>query len=131
MFDGSEILGGSDKIASGLLFMGAATMTLDVASALNSSPWTAESFGSDPHKREALKFYVWQGVFVTAGFTLASALLSGNPWPIIGGIIANAYLIWIYYRALNRAQASGSTSWQDQGTPTTCNGTRSTPWSVI
>ena len=106
---------GSGRVASGLLFMGAATMTMDVASAVNSSPWTAESFAGDPSKRAALKFYIWQGVGVTSAFCVGSAILAQNAWPVIGALIANVYMVWLYYRAMGRASASGSTSWGSAG----------------
>jgi hypothetical protein len=113
----ADMFAGSGRVASGLLLMGAATMTMDVCSAVNSSPWTAESFGGDPAKMSALKFYVWNGVAVTSAFCVGSAVLARNVWPVIGAALANIYMVWLYYRAMGRARASGSTSWQAPGAP--------------
>ena len=107
----------ADRGLSALLFIQASTNALDVYSALNSSPWTAQSFGADPEKRKACMEYVHHSIGVTAFYAIAAAAIARNPWPIIGMAIADAYMYWLYSRALNRAQASGSTSWGDSGSP--------------
>lgn len=108
-------LGGSERAISAILFIQASTNALDVYSALNSSPWTAQSFGADPEKRDACMEYVHHSIGVTAFYAIAASLIARNPWPIIGMVIADAYMYWLYSRALNRAQDSGSTSWDDPG----------------
>lgn len=108
-----DILGANtgERALSALLFIGASTNAMDVYSALNSSPWTAESFGGDPEKAKACLEYVYHSIAVTAFYAVASALIARNPWPIYGWIIAAAYMYWLYQRALGRAQARGSESW--------------------
>lgn len=110
-------LGDSDaeRGLSALLFIQASTNALDVYSALNSSPWTAQSFGADPEKRAACMEYVHHSIGVTAFYAIAAAAIAKNPWPIIGMVIADGYMYWLYKRALDRAQESGSTSWDDPG----------------
>ncbi len=115
-------LGGSDRAISAILFIQASTNALDVYSALNSSPWTAQSFGADPEKRRACMEYVYHSIGVTAFYAIAASLIAQNPWPIIGMVLADGYMYWLYTRALNRAQASGSTSWGDSGSPTQSQG---------
>lgn len=110
-------LGGSDRAISAILFIQASTNALDVYSALNSSPWTAQSFGADPEKRRACMEYVYHSIGVTAFYAIAASLIARNPWPIIGMVIADAYMYWLYSRALSRAQDSGSTDWGDSGAP--------------
>lgn len=112
---------GSDaaRVASAILFIQASTNAMDVYSALNSSPWTAQSFGADPEKRKACMEYVHHSLGVTAFYSIAAAALAKNWWPIVGWAIASAYMYWLYRRALNRAQASGSTNWDDSGTSQT------------
>jgi len=105
----------ADKGLSALLFIQASTNALDVYSALNSSPWTAQSFGADPEKRKACLEYVYHSIGVTAFYAIAASLIAQNPWPIIGMVIADTYMYWLYNRALNRAQESGSQSWGDSG----------------
>jgi hypothetical protein len=102
---------GSGRAVSALLFISASTNALDVYSALNSSPWTAESFGGDPEKAAACKEYVLHSVAVTSFYALVAAAIAHNWWPIIGALIANAYMIWLYKRALTRAVQRDSTSW--------------------
>ena len=109
------------RVASAILFIQASTNAMDVYSALNSSPWTAQSFGADPEKRAACMEYVWHSIAVTTFYSVAAAVLAKNPWPIVGQIIASAYMFWLYRRALNRAMESGSTSWGDAGAPRTAS----------
>jgi len=112
----------ADRGLSALLFIQASTNALDVYSALNSSPWTAQSFGADPEKRRACMEYVHHSIGVTAFYAIAAAAIAKNPWPIIGMVIADGYMYWLYTRALNRAQESGSTSWDDPGSSSTDQG---------
>ncbi len=102
---------GSSRVASAILFIQASTNAMDVYSALNSSPWTAQSFGADPEKRAACMEYVHHSLAVTAFYCGAAAVLANNIWPIIGWALASGYMYWLYKRALARAVASGSTSW--------------------
>ena len=103
------------RVASAILFIQASTNAMAVYSALNSSPWTAQSFGADPEKAKACKEYVWHSIGVTSFYAVAAALLSRNAWPVIGAGIASVYMYWLYDRALGRARESGSTSWGDSG----------------
>ena len=112
---GLDGLAGGRNVVGAILFLQAGTNVFDVYSALNSSPWTAQSFGADPEKRRACMEYVHHSIGVTAFYAIAAALLAGNPWPIIGMVIADGYMYWLYSRALNRAQESGSKSWGDSG----------------
>lgn len=123
---------GSDaaRVASAILFIQASTNAMDVYSALNSSPWTAQSFGADPEKRKACMEYVYHSLGVTAFYSFAAAGLAGNVWPLIGWAIAAAYMYWLYRRALNRAQAAGSTSWSDSGSSQN-NGPVMTAYSTL
>lgn len=110
--DGLGLGGGGDNRAlAAILFVQSSTNSLDVFSALNSSPWTAESFGADPEKRAACLEYVHHSLGVTAFYNVAAALLARSWWPILGWAIASAYMYWLYTRALGRAAESGSTSW--------------------
>lgn len=102
---------------SAILFIQASTNAMDVFSALNSSPWTAESFAGDQAKRDACMEYVRHSLIVTAFYCWGSAAIARNIWPIIGWALAAIYMYWLYTRALARGQASGSTSWADSGAP--------------
>lgn len=105
----------SSRTLSALLLINSATNAMDVFSALNSSPWTAQSFGADPEKRKACMEYVYHSLAVTSAYAIGGAVLARNWWPIIGWAGASVYMYWLYHRALERAMASGSTSWGDPG----------------
>lgn len=107
--------GDASRVASAILFITASTNALDVYSALNSSPWTAQSFGADPEKRASCMEYVHHSIVVTSAYAIGASLLAHNLWPIIGAAIANVYMYWLYRRALGRAVASGSQHWNDNG----------------
>lgn len=99
------------RAISALLFISASTNALDVYSALNSSPWTAESFGGDPEKAAACREYVFHSMAVTGFYAVVGSAIARNPWPIIGAVLANGYMYWLYDRALTRAVEKGSQSW--------------------
>lgn len=101
----------SKRALSAILFISASTNALDVYSALNSSPWTAQSFGGDPEKAKACREYVWHSIAVTSFYAITGAVISRNIWPVVGAALANGYMYWLYDRALNRAVESGSQSW--------------------
>lgn len=104
----------TDGTATGvaaLLFMTSAMMTLDAYSTFQSSPWTAENFGADPEKQKSAREYLWHAVGFSMAYAVASAYLAHSMWPVIGSVIANAYLVWLYLRALDRGKATGSTGW--------------------
>ncbi len=113
MAGGDEFVGAGDSRALGaILFLAAGTNVLDVYSAVNSSPWTVESFGADPEKAKAVKKYVAHGAVVTSVFCLTSALVAHSWWPIVGAVLANIYMICLYSHALGKAQERGSTDWE-------------------
>lgn len=106
------------RVGAAILFLQAGMYTLDSYSTLNSSPWTAESFGGDPAKLDALKEYVTHAAVYSTAYCTASAVLAPpglRIFPIAGAVINNAYLIWLYRRAAGRARASGSAAWSDSG----------------
>ena len=112
-----DFMGGNEsaRVLSAILFIQSSTNSLDVFSALNSSPWTAESFAGDQAKADACMEYVRHSLVVTAFYSFSAAAIARNPWPIIGWVIASAYMYWLYNRALARGQASGSQNWSDPG----------------
>jgi hypothetical protein len=103
--------GGAGAEVAALLFMTSAMMTLDAYSTFESSPWTAENFGADPEKAKSCREYLWHAVGFSMLYAAASAYIAHSWWPIIGAAISNAYLVWLYLRALERGGISGSTSW--------------------
>ena len=101
--------------AAAILFMTSSMQTLDAYSTLNSSPWTAESFGGDPAKAKACKEYVAHAIVFSMSYATAGAIIGETWWPVIGATLTNSYLAWLYIRALNRANKSGSTTWASPG----------------
>jgi hypothetical protein len=98
-----------------LLFMTASMNTLDAYSTLNSSPWTAESFGADERRAKALKEYVAHAVAYSMTYAAAAAFIARGKaatWSILfGAVVTNAYLVWLYARASARGRAAGSDGW--------------------
>lgn len=103
--------GGGAHVAAALLFLTSAMMTLDAYSTFESSPWTAENFGADPNKVKSCKEYLMHAVGYSMAYAVASACIAGSWWPVIGAAISNAYLVWLYLRALDRGKTTGSTGW--------------------
>jgi|SRR5215469_4968343 len=101
---------GGNALAA-LLFMTSAMMTLDAYSTLESSPWTAENFGADPVKAASCREYLTHAVVYSMAYAVASAYIAQSWWPVIGSAIANAYLIWLYLRALERGKVTGAAGW--------------------
>ena len=59
--------------------------TFDAYSTLNSSPWTAESFGGNPEKARACREYVWHAIAVSSFYGLASAAIGES----VGDLLTN------------------------------------------
>ena len=107
-------LAGGDAVAA-LLFLASSMNTLDAYSTLNSSPWTAESFGADERRAKALREYVGHAVVYSMAYAIAAAVIARGKtatWAILAGaIVTNAYLVWLYSRASVRGKAAGSAGW--------------------
>lgn len=106
---------GGKRGTAAMLFLGGIYVSLDAMSTLNSSPWTAESFGGDPEKEDSLKEYVHHALGVSLGCSAISATIAGpGLWwaPVLGTLIVNAYLYYLYTRAIRRARDRGSTDWE-------------------
>jgi hypothetical protein len=102
---------GSSNALAALLFMNSAMMTLDAYSTFESSPWTAENFGADPQKAASCREYLTHAVVYSMAYAVASAMLAQSWWPVIGAALSNTYLVWLYLRALDRGQVTGSYGW--------------------
>jgi uncharacterized protein YaaW (UPF0174 family) len=107
-------LSGDDALAA-ILFLSAINETMQAYGTLNSSPWTAESFGADDRRAAALKEYVAHAVIfsmATAGIAAVVARGRKATWSILGGAaLVNIYLVWLYMRASQRGRAAGADSW--------------------
>jgi hypothetical protein len=84
----------------------------NLVGALNSSPWTAESFGGDPGKARSARKYVRHAVVNGAIASGLGVLIGGTWWPLIGTTGAAAYTWWLYDKALKTASQTGSVGWQ-------------------
>jgi hypothetical protein len=102
---------GTGNALAALLFMTSAMTTLDAYSTLESSPWTAENFGADPAKAASCKEYLIHAVVFSITYACASAYIAKSWWPVVGAILANLYLVWLYLRALHRGSVSESKGW--------------------
>lgn len=111
----SESVGGvvTGNQGAAILFIASATNALDVFSATNSSPWTAENFGGDKEKVDSLKEYVTHAVVLTGVTNIIGAIIAGSIWPIVGAFAASSYMWWLYERAIKRGMDSGSMDWHN------------------
>lgn len=109
-----NVLSSGDGIAA-LLFLASSQNTMDVYSALNSSPWTAESFGADARRAKALKEYVTHAVVYSMAYAFAAAAIASRKllgwWIILSATVTNIYMIWLYMRAVRRGRDAGSDGW--------------------
>lgn len=94
-----------------ILFLESGMYCLQAASSLMSSPWTAESFGADDRRANSAKEYLAHAVVVSTAAAGIAAYVSHSWWPIVGAIGLNAYLVWIYLRAIGRGRDAGSENW--------------------
>jgi hypothetical protein len=98
-----------------ILFLNSSMNTLDAYSTLNSSPWTAESFGADERRAKALKEYVAHAAGYSMAYAGAAAYIARGPEAtaaiLIGAVVTNSYLIWLYMRASKRGREAGSAGW--------------------
>lgn len=105
------MMDGDKRALAALLFLASGTNALDVYSALNSSPWTAENFGANEAKAKSCREYVVHSVIITTFFGGTSAIIGKSWWPIFGTLLANGYMVWLYERALYRGATAGSDGW--------------------
>lgn len=103
--------GASSRSVSAVLFLTSAMTTLDAYSTLNSSPWTSENFGADPEKAKSCREYVVHAIVFSLAYSIAGSVIAGNAWPLVGTVVTNAYLYWLYDRALKRGAVAGSNNW--------------------
>jgi cation transport regulator ChaB len=110
----TEGASGADAIAA-LLFLAAINETMQAYGTLNSSPWTAESFGADDRRAKALREYVAHAVVFSMVTSLIAAFVANgkrSTWAILAGAVGtNAYLVWLYSRASVRGRDAGSSGW--------------------
>jgi hypothetical protein len=102
---------GSRNALAAILFMQSVMTTLDAFSTFQSSPWTIENFGADPVKVKACKEYLAHAVGFSLGYAVIGTVIARSPWPILGSVASNTYLVWLYYRAMNRGAQAGSDGW--------------------
>jgi len=116
----ADLAGLKGNEAAAILFLGAINETMQAYGTLNSSPWTAESFGADDRRAAALKEYVSHAVgfsLITGGMAAYIARGKMATYSILGGvIITNVYLVWLYRRASRRGRDAGSSNWANADT---------------
>lgn len=93
-----------------ILLLQAATNAMDVYSAVNSSPWTAETVtGGDPEKEASLKRYCSHAIGQTALINGLAAFIAGDGlWPFVlaGAGLEVSYMTWLYWDAVKRGRRS-------------------------
>jgi hypothetical protein len=111
---------GRNEMAA-VLFLSAVNETMQAYGTLNSSPWTAESFGADDRRAKAMKEYVAHAVTFSMLMGIVAATIARGQKAtvaIIGGTVGvNVYLVWLYMRASKRGRSAGSKEWANSATP--------------
>jgi len=102
-----------------VLFLASINETMQAYGTLNSSPWTAESFGADERRAAAMREYVTHAVvFSMLAAVVAAWVAHGSKatWSIVlGAAGTNGYLVWLYLRASRRGMEAGSGNWENPG----------------
>ena len=105
-----------NRNAAALLLLTSGMTTFDAYSTLMSSPWTAENVGADPEKAASAREYYKHAVVFSMLLAVGAAAVSGQGagvFALVGATVANAYLIWLYERAIRRAEeADGQSDFQ-------------------
>lgn len=108
---------------TGLGFAAGIYIAYDAMSTLNSSPWTHQTFGTDPAKAESAQYYVRLAIGCSTALAGLTSWLMASPSPLIGATVANAQLFYVYRRAKKKAEGSdkkpdgGGFSWTTLGRP--------------
>jgi hypothetical protein len=103
---------GITPAAVGLTLVASAE-SFNIFSALTSSPWTAENFGADEQKAKSTKEYVIIAVVANEGLGLGASILGETPAPFIGTTVVSGFMMWIYWRAIERGKEANSFGWTD------------------
>lgn len=114
----AEVIDTNKRAIAALLFLAASNETMQAYGTLNSSPWTAESFGADDRRAQALKEYIVHAVVYSTIYAVASAWIAGGKlglWIVAGATVTNIYLVWLYLRASQRGREAGATDWANNG----------------
>ena len=98
-----------------MLWMQGLIAVLDSISAINSSPLTAERYGADPTQAASAMEYTYHGMIVSGFYASVAGLVAHSWWPLIGVVPADAYMWWLYKRAIGRAVARGPVDWSGLG----------------
>jgi hypothetical protein len=110
---GIEVAKGNELAA--VLFLAAINETMQAYGTLNSSPWTAESFGADDRRATALKEYVAHAVVFSMATAFVAAWIADKQTAkfaiILGTLGTNGYLVWLYSRASARGREAGAQGW--------------------
>jgi len=105
------------SVAGAGIFLMAVGEAFNVYGALNSSPWTAESFGADPVKARSCRHYVLQADAANIVLGIGASIVAESPAPLLGILVITLFMHWQYEKALGKAKRSGSQGWDDTGTP--------------
>jgi hypothetical protein len=100
----------TNRGVTGLGFAAGIYIAYDAMSTLNSSPWTHQTFGSDPAKAESAQYYVRLAIASSTALAALTSGLMGSFAPLAGCTVANAQLFAVYHRAKVKAQAAGGSS---------------------
>lgn len=103
MMDGAASGDNTRRGIAGVLFIGTVDAMYNVYSAVHSSLWSAENFGTDEPTRSAARYYVGVAVVKSGVLALLTAWIARRVWPLIAWAVVNAMMVPMYARALRNA----------------------------
>lgn len=93
----------TNRAVQGLGFAAGIYIAFDAMSTLNSSPWTHQTFGSDPSKKMSAQYYVRLAITQSTALAALTSWLMGSLMPLVGASVANADLYYVYWKAGKKA----------------------------
>lgn len=102
-----EMTGIDSKESKGIIGLGFAAgiyIAYDAMSTLNSSPWTHETFGSDPSKAASAQQYVRLAIISSTALSGLTSWLMRSYSPLAGTTVANVQLFYVYWNAKRKAE---------------------------
>lgn len=99
--------------AAGLFLMSLGS-AFEVLSAMNSSPWTMESFGADERRAKAGMKYTILGLGMAMTIGAGASLLTGTIWPLVGIALISIVMFFVYKNAIKLGREAGNTGWANE-----------------
>lgn len=102
---------GAGSAAAAGMFLLAVGEAFNVYGAMNSSPWTAASFGADPEKARLCRKYVIFADVANIALGIGASLVAESPAPLLGILGITIFMHCMYEDALRKGKEAGRAGW--------------------